>query len=139
MSFVFILIQVDYLITEHNQSVVLAYDYAVSGNTVAGVEIQVNEKFLPHVGQKPAYARWNETNSLFSISIDGQANEVTWIGINDIQWRFDHNWALNQLFNHQETLYEAGARNFVIFSVPPFDRAPVSTSPAGKLIRRRPA
>jgi hypothetical protein len=56
---------VDYLITEYNQSLVLAHDFAVSGDTVHGVEVQVNEKFLPYAGQKPDWANWTAQDSLF--------------------------------------------------------------------------
>ncbi len=50
----------------------LAYDYAIGGNTVSGVQTQVGA-FLDGAGAKPDWAPWSGRDSLF----------VTWVGIND--------------------------------------------------------
>jgi hypothetical protein len=54
---------------------------------------------------------------------------VTWIGINDINRWMDPQAQMTLLFQLQEDLYEAGARNFVYFKVPPFDRSPQGNLP----------
>lgn len=70
----------------------IAYDYAVGGNTLTGVEVQVEQWFLPNVGANPDWARWDEKDTLFGAIaryVRGQrfltflAHSVTWIGIND--------------------------------------------------------
>ena len=43
----------------------LVYDYAVGGHTVYGVTSQVQQRFLPSVGQRPDWAPWESGNSLF--------------------------------------------------------------------------
>jgi hypothetical protein len=58
---------------------------------------------------------------------------VTWIGINDLF----HYWngtdgverQLGKLFELQEVVYRSGARNFVFFNVPPYERAPCCMNP----------
>lgn len=45
---------------------VLVYDYAVGGNRVRDVGLQVHREFLPTVGQKPNWAPWKGMNTLFS-------------------------------------------------------------------------
>ena len=44
----------------------LVYDYAVGGDTIAGVRSQVQRRFLPTVGTKPDWAPWKAENTLFS-------------------------------------------------------------------------
>ena len=123
-------IKVGYLATEYNQSPILAYDYAVPGATVQGLKWQVKEWFLPHAAQKPTWAPWTSDNSLFCISsLFFVLRVVIWIGINDMGIGFDPQQQLKMLFKAQNLVYDAGARNFVFFNVPPTDR-----SPAGKLI-----
>jgi phospholipase/lecithinase/hemolysin len=56
--------------------------------------------------------------------------EVTWVGVNDCAIGLDPATQLRKFYQVQESLYEAGARNFVFFNVPPTDR-----SPAGKFSR----
>ncbi|KAG9077487.1 hypothetical protein FS749_010612 [Ceratobasidium sp. UAMH 11750] len=112
---------VGYLTTQYNQSEFWSYDYAVSGNEVAGVATQVNTDFLPHAGTKPDYAPWGATNSLFA----------TFIGINDLNRGAPIVATINTLFSLQESLYTAGARNFLYVNVPPENRAPFSIDWAG--------
>jgi len=50
---------------------------------------------------------------------------VIWIGVNDVGMGYDPQKQLKLLFEVQvELLYNAGARNFVFFNVPPTDRSP---------------
>ncbi|KAF8711714.1 P-loop containing nucleoside triphosphate hydrolase protein, partial [Rhizoctonia solani] len=73
---------VGYLTTQYNQSKFWSFDYAVSGNEVSGVSNQINEDFLSSqgAGNKPSYAPWTATNTLFS----------TFIGINDLKSAGEH-------------------------------------------------
>jgi hypothetical protein len=43
----------------------LVYDYAVGGSQVSGVQTQVENQFLPSLGAKPQWARWNADDTLF--------------------------------------------------------------------------
>ncbi|KAF8831225.1 hypothetical protein HHX47_DHR1000591 [Lentinula edodes] len=87
---------------------ILVYDYAVGGATIDGVKVQVETFFLGQagVGTNPDWARWSSEETLF---------------------------AMAKLYNLQEQLYNAGARNFLFIDVPPIAR-----SPAGlQLIQRK--
>jgi len=55
-------------------SSILVYNYAIGGDSVAGVGIQIKRRFIPHVGQKPDWAPWTSEDTLF----------ITWVGINDL-------------------------------------------------------
>ncbi|KAF9814905.1 hypothetical protein IEO21_04849 [Rhodonia placenta] len=106
------------LITEYiTHGPVLVYDYAVGGDTVAGVHDQIRIGFLPEVGKRPEWAPWSPTDTLF----------VTWVGINDCGWPEEDvaREAVKQLFEEQELIYEAGARNFLLVDVPPVHLSPV--------------
>ncbi|RPD66148.1 hypothetical protein L226DRAFT_542781 [Lentinus tigrinus ALCF2SS1-7] len=109
---------VGYLITEYSPYTrLLVYDYAVGGDAVGDVRKQVQVNFLPRVGEKPSWAPWSAGDSLF----------VTWIGINDCG-RLETGSipsAVGELFVEQESLYNAGARNFLFIDVPPIHRTPV--------------
>ncbi|KZT28430.1 carbohydrate esterase family 16 protein [Neolentinus lepideus HHB14362 ss-1] len=106
---------VGYLVTEYVFSPVLVYDYAVGGDTVAGVRRQMERHFLPTVAKKPHWAPWAAEDTLF----------VTWIGINDCAYNgCDDNIA--ELVKLQEQLYEVGARNFCFIDVPPMERSPAA-------------
>lgn len=54
---------------------------------------------------------------------------MIWIGVNDVGMGLNPTKQLKVLFEAHDLLYNAGARNFVYFNVPPTDR-----SPAGMLI-----
>lgn len=105
---------VGYLAKRYNKSPLLIFDYAVAGDTVAGVVAQVERRFFPVEGPKPAWARWTAENSLF----------ITWVGINDIGRSSHYEPAMQKLFAAQELHYEVGARNFVFVDVPPIHRTP---------------
>ncbi|KAJ3929870.1 MAG: hypothetical protein NXY57DRAFT_1014718 [Lentinula lateritia] len=95
---------------------ILVYDYAVGGATIDGVKVQVEMFFLGQagVGTNPDWARWSSEETLF----------VTWVGINDCAWSTKHDEAMAKLYNLQEELYSAGARNFLFIDVPPIARSP---------------
>ncbi|KAJ3801352.1 hypothetical protein GGU11DRAFT_769883 [Lentinula aff. detonsa] len=103
---------------------ILVYDYAVGGSTIDGVKHQVGSFFLgPNgVGTKPDWAHWSPEETLF----------VTWVGINDCAWSKDHDQAMTMLFNLQEQLYHAGARNFLFIDVPPISRSPAAANASHK-------
>ncbi|THH20678.1 hypothetical protein EW146_g716 [Bondarzewia mesenterica] len=101
------------------RSNLLVYDYAAGGQRVSGVSTQVTRQFLPLAGQKPEWAPWGASDSLF----------VTWVGINDCAFLSSSEPSLvkdviEDLFSLQEKLYEAGARNFLYINVPPINRSP---------------
>ncbi|KLO14732.1 hypothetical protein SCHPADRAFT_825871 [Schizopora paradoxa] len=92
----------------------LVYDYAVGGQMVHGVKHQVQGSFLPHVGEKPEWSPWTESDSLFSI----------WIGINDTAFGCQAKETIEKLYEVLQTLFDAGARNFLLIDVPPMHRSP---------------
>ncbi|QRW12012.1 carbohydrate esterase family 16 protein [Ceratobasidium sp. AG-Ba] len=61
------------------------------------------------------------------------ANQLpaTFVGINDLNRGAPIVATINTLFTLQESLYNAGARNFLFINVPPEDRAPFSIDWAG--------
>lgn len=81
---------------QYNQSKFWTYDYAVSGNQVAGVSNQITNDFLSSqgAGNKPSFAPWGASNSLFG-KLNGVAclarftylfiSSATFIGINDLK------------------------------------------------------
>ncbi|KAF5373877.1 hypothetical protein D9758_000632 [Tetrapyrgos nigripes] len=100
---------------EYCNAPLLVYDYAVGGQTVSGVVCQIEAQFLPGVGKKPEWALWTASESLF----------VTWVGINDCGYHRDTSEeTMSSLFESQEKLYQAGARNFMFIDVPPIHRCP---------------
>ena len=84
------------------------------------LDVQVGElltSFLPSNSGIP----WTSSNSLFTI----------WIGINDVRTIYSaSNFTdiatkdLELAFNLTNSLYEAGARNFLFLDVPSIDRSP---------------
>lgn len=96
------------------KSPLLVHDFARGGDTVDGVKRQVETSFLPDLGEKPQWAPWTATDSLF----------VTWVGINDCARSAGENRPHDTLFSLQEQLYDAGARNFLFFDVPTIHRCP---------------
>ncbi|KAJ3562000.1 hypothetical protein NP233_g9845 [Leucocoprinus birnbaumii] len=87
----------------------LVYNYARGGDRVTGVATQIRRLFLPKVGQKPTWAPWDANSTLF----------LTWVGINDCASSMNNSDNIQELFELQEELYSAGARNFLFIDVPP--------------------
>lgn len=109
---------VGHLITTHANHPLLVYDFAGGGDDVLGVRKQVQVRFLPRIGEKPQWAPWGDSDTLFA----------TWIGINDCAKCADEvsiKMSIVQLFQEQEHLYKAGARNFLFIDVPPITRTPI--------------
>ncbi|KAH7335717.1 hypothetical protein B0J17DRAFT_575668 [Rhizoctonia solani] len=110
---------VGYMTNGFNQSNLMAYDYAISGNNITGYVSQVQTEFIPTAGQKPADVRWTADNSIF----------VSWIGINDLALAtVSIEPTIAQIMEQQQNLYTLGARNFLFINVPPWDRAPLGAS-----------
>jgi phospholipase/lecithinase/hemolysin len=105
---------VTYLTTEYNRSLILTYNYAANGAFTQQLKRQRDYDFLRHAGKKPSWAPWTSANSLF----------VKWIGINDIAVGLDVKNQLETLDTVAESLYDAGARNFLFINIPPLDRSP---------------
>lgn len=122
---------VGYLISTLNDSLVLAYDFAVAGATVdSDIVPQYEPSVRDFVQQVTEFQNhyadsegtlWNSSNSLFT----------SWFGINDIvtgyapaNWSTTANETVARYFAQVQLLHDAGARSFVVFLVPPFWRAP---------------
>ena len=112
-----------------NRSQMLVHDFAISGHVVQGVEQQVSKGFLPNAGTHPDWAPWKSNNSIFCNPFHW--NEllipVTFVGINDVSVNLDIPVQMSLYFTLQASLYSTGARNFIFYQVPPFDRSPKGT------------
>ncbi|KAF7913076.1 uncharacterized protein EAE98_011627 [Botrytis deweyae] len=115
--------------TELNSSLVLGYDYAEYGATTDNTLVngathdliaQVTE-FSTYAAHNVSSAPWTEDNTM----------AIVWMGINDVgnsYWDgfvtpFDN--ILDVYFAQLQILYDAGIRYFTLFTIPPFDQAPV--------------
>jgi phospholipase/lecithinase/hemolysin len=113
-------------IAKLNSSVVLSYNFAVTGATVdealvsnesgTGVDDQV-----ALFGQYVAKAgTWKAPNTLAAI----------WVGINDVglPWQVGEKPPIAAVLQRYrellDNLYNDGLRRFILFTLPPFDRAP---------------
>lgn len=55
-----------YLLTEFTPGHdFLVYDYAIGGHRVDGVVYQVQNRFIPDIGEKPEGVKWSADDSLF--------------------------------------------------------------------------
>ncbi|KAI1420387.1 carbohydrate esterase family 16 protein [Xylaria sp. FL1777] len=116
-------------IAKQNTTVVFAYDLAVTGATTDKEIVDT-------------YAQYNfddQVETLFSTYLTGSAAPwksaadvlvAVWCGINDVGEPF---WdgisapidtILDRYFGLLDTLYADGLKNYVLFTIPPFDRAP---------------
>jgi len=122
---------IGHLITEFKPSPSVqptVHCFAVGGATVHGVARQVQDNFLPTVGQKPDWAPWTSSDTLF----------LTWVGINDCaRVKNDRTQYMNEcmktLMEQQTTLYDFGARNFLFINIPPIERSPAVPPESEKL------
>lgn len=122
---------VSYLTGTYNQSLLLTYNFATSGATLntsiiasesLSVQEELTEYFLADYADSDV---WDASTSLFTV----------WVVINDVDLSYTYTNMTNTtyvtLFEHYralvDTLYEEGARNFMLINVPPIDRAPVTT------------
>jgi phospholipase/lecithinase/hemolysin len=116
---------VGFLASQYNTSTLLAYNFAYGGattnativppfqSTVLSFIDQVAQ-FSGSIAKKPSYAPWGD-NALFGV----------WIGVNDVGntwWKSDYDQIVNQImdsyFGQLQILYDAGARNFMLLTVP---------------------
>ncbi|KAK4120634.1 carbohydrate esterase family 16 protein [Parathielavia appendiculata] len=122
---------VGFLASQYNTSTLLAYNFAYGGATTNATIVppyaptvlsfidQVAQ-FSGSIASKPSYAPWGD-NALFGV----------WIGVNDVGntwWKSDYDQIVAQImdsyFGQLQILYNAGARNFVLLTVPPIHRTP---------------
>jgi phospholipase/lecithinase/hemolysin len=116
---------VGFLASKYNTSTLLAYNFAYGGattnativppyaSTVLSFVDQVAQ-FSSSIAKKPSYAPWGD-NALFGV----------WIGVNDVGnswWKEDYDQIVEQImasyFGQLQILYDAGARNFMLLTVP---------------------
>jgi len=115
-----------HITTEHNTSLTLTYNFAISGSTVDNTIIAGFAPNIPSVTDQmatwmtnlkdhPDYAPWNSENALF----------LVWVGINDVGNSFSQTGIqttlvrdLDRLFEHVNALWNSGARNFAFLNVP---------------------
>ncbi|KAL5001723.1 GDSL lipase/esterase [Aspergillus recurvatus] len=128
---------VGYLATVYNDTTVLSYNHAVYGATVNNTLVpnvphdlvhQVSRVFEPNYCPSPEpdteiepREKWTPEAALFTV----------WVGINDIYFLSQKTDPLKHIpsvlqsyFNLVDRLHGCGARDFVIFNVPPCDRSP---------------
>ncbi|KAI1841302.1 hypothetical protein JX265_005754 [Neoarthrinium moseri] len=124
---------VGFMVTEYNTSLLLSYNLAYGGATtdadlvtpyaptVLSFEDQVNE-FTASLASKPDWAPWTAETTLIGV----------WIGVNDVGNSFYLSNAtevidavVTRYFELLQPLYDAGAREFVLLSVPPTDKSPL--------------
>ena len=108
-----------YAALEYNQTFIRAYDLAQGGSTIDRELVNpVYKKFTPHYGPTGPQNDWRASNSLFAI----------FFGITDLIVSFHElertpvEKVLESYHSYLDQLYEMGARNFVLFSVPPMDQ-----------------
>ncbi|KAK4155970.1 hypothetical protein C8A00DRAFT_41446 [Chaetomidium leptoderma] len=122
---------VGFLASQFNTSTLLTYNFAYGGATTNATIVPPYEstvlslidqvaQFSGSIANKPSYAPWGD-NALFAV----------WIGVNDVGntwWKEDYDQIVEQTmasyFGQLQVLYAAGARNFVLLSVPPIHRTP---------------
>ncbi|KAI1332479.1 hypothetical protein F5Y16DRAFT_178744 [Xylariaceae sp. FL0255] len=124
---------IDNLIAVYNKTLLLNYNFAYGGATtnsslVAPYEVgvlslvdQVTE-FTDSIASKPSTAPWTSSDSLFGV----------WMGVNDVgnSWYESNvtdilNAIMTSYFDQMQILYDAGARNFLLLSVPPIQETPL--------------
>ncbi|KAI8623907.1 hypothetical protein F5Y19DRAFT_491815 [Xylariaceae sp. FL1651] len=124
---------IDNLIMKFNTSLLLNYNFAYGGATTdsglvapyaAGVLSFVDQvtEFSNSIAPHPSTAPWTSANSLFGI----------WMGVNDVGNAWYQSNVTDILdaimvvyFDQLQILYNAGARNFLLLSVPPIQESPL--------------
>ncbi|KAK0713297.1 hypothetical protein B0T26DRAFT_612124, partial [Lasiosphaeria miniovina] len=127
---------VGFLASQHNtpSSTILSYNFAYGGATtnatlvtpwkpdVLSLVDQV-ALFSGSIGAvpRPAYAPWAAADTLVGV----------WIGVNDVGnswWLANYTTIVDQImdtyFGQLQIVYDAGARNFALLSVPPINKTP---------------
>lgn len=112
----------------------LTYDFAVGGASVNNSLIQgahadtpafLNQSatWLNNIKAKPSYCPWTAANSV----------HVIWFGRNDVFWQVSQNASMTtrldavmtSYMNIVNSLWMAGARQFVVIGMPPMAREPI--------------
>ncbi|KAK3312829.1 carbohydrate esterase family 16 protein [Apodospora peruviana] len=123
---------VGFLTATYNRSTLLTYNFAYGGATTNASLVTPWQptvlSFIDQVAQfsgsiasHPSYAPWTSANSLFAV----------WMGVNDVGnswWEADYATKVERImdtyFGQLQVLYDAGARNFLLLSVPPIYKTP---------------
>ncbi|KAJ9149472.1 Carbohydrate esterase family 16 protein [Pleurostoma richardsiae] len=124
---------VGFLVSQLNTSLTLSYNFAYGGattdaslvqpytSTVLSFVDQVSQ-FSSSIASHPSYAPWTAANTLVGV----------WMGVNDVgnsYWLANETTLLGQImdryFEQLQILYDAGARDFVLLSVPPITKTPM--------------
>ncbi|KAF9893694.1 hypothetical protein FE257_009862 [Aspergillus nanangensis] len=119
---------VEYLTQMFNQSSVLTYNFGTGGATLNSSVVdskfslldELNDYYLPIYTRDEDAATWANDTILF----------IVWVGINDINRSYlDEDPDMNPLIvdNYRrfvDTLYDTGARNFLLLNVPPLEKTP---------------
>jgi phospholipase/lecithinase/hemolysin len=131
---------VGFLASQYNTSTLLAYNFAAGGattnativppwqSTVLSFIDQVAQ-FSGSIAKKPSYAPWGD-NALFGV----------WMGVNDVGntwWMSDYDEIVERImdtyFGQLQVLYNAGARNFMLLTVP--RKLPLLSAPFFSLLQ----
>lgn len=114
------------LASQLNTSTLLTYNFAYGGATTdsnlvkpydPSVKSYVDQvaQFSSSIASHPSYAPWTAANTLVGV----------WIGVNDVgntYWLSNvtdvTNAVISRQFEQLQIIYNAGARNFVLLSVP---------------------
>ncbi|MCJ1458624.1 hypothetical protein MMC28_008998 [Mycoblastus sanguinarius] len=127
---------IDFLTTEHNNSLVLSYNFAFGGATITDSIVptsdptintfqqQVENYYQPKYSvQGGANAPWSADDAIF----------IIFFGINDIFGSYENKdidpavqipKLLDAYFSYVDELHRTGARKFLFVGVPPVDRSP---------------
>lgn len=119
-------IWVEYLTETYNTSLILTYDFAVSGGAIPNSLVdQIMFQYEPKYSLM-YNSTWNSTNSIFMVWIG--INDITLLSLlysNDIDWNSTLTPRFEQYFGLMDNLYNTGARKFLLVNIPPLDRAPM--------------
>ncbi|KAF2474058.1 carbohydrate esterase family 16 protein [Lindgomyces ingoldianus] len=121
------------LVHDYNASLTYSFNFAYGGATVNASLVKPFQttvksfidqvkQFRDSIASKPSYAAWTADNSLFGV----------WLGVNDVgnsYYSANETVLLGQImdsyFGQIETVFGAGARNFVLLNVPPINKSPM--------------
>jgi len=117
---------IGFMVTEFNTTAAVSYNFAYGGatvdadlvtpytSTVKSFVDQVTD-FSTQLASHPSYAPWTADNTIVAV----------WMGVNDIGnsfWLEDEDELLEKIltryFEQLQIIYDAGARNFVLLTVP---------------------
>ncbi|KUI67717.1 Thermolabile hemolysin [Cytospora mali] len=123
---------VGFLVSQFNDSTLLSYNFAYGGattdsNIVAPYESSVLSfvdqvtEFSESIASHPSYAPWTAADTLVGV----------WIGVNDVGNIYYlsnvtdvMDAVMARYFEQLQIIHDAGARNFVLLSVPPINETP---------------